>query len=146
MIMRLSVEGPEVFEELKRLLDAHAEEINHGPKPRPNWEAYERLLNSDFYILFTARVDGELIGYAGFFINESMHYMGYNVANCDLIYVKPEYRGQGHRLIEYAEYNLRAAGIHEIMHSVTNEFDYSKTLMRQGYVETERLFAKKLID
>lgn len=98
------------------------------------------------YAMFTARLNGELVGYAGFFLSESMHYMGHNLANCDLIYMKPELRGSGHRLIKYVEHELKAAGIHEIMHSVTVGFDYSKTLVRQGYVESERLFAKKLID
>jgi GNAT superfamily N-acetyltransferase len=96
--------------------------------------------------MFTVRNEGELVGYAGFFVNQSLHVKSIIVASCDLIYMKPEYRGWGHNLIEFANYYLKSSGATLVYHTVTDKFDYSKTLTRQGFKQNERIFAKKLID
>jgi GNAT superfamily N-acetyltransferase len=145
--MRISVENSNVFPELRKLLTDHGNEVlSHGLAPDPNFEAYAELMARDLYVMFTVRHEGELVGYAGFFVNQSLHVKTIIVASCDLIYMKPEHRGWGHNLIEFANYYLKASGVAIVYHTVTEKFDYSKTLTRQGFKQNERIFAKKLID
>ena len=57
----------------------------------PNWEAYLQLDEAGVYVLCTARMDGNIIGYIGDVVHENIHYQTLHAVN-DFMYVLPEYR------------------------------------------------------
>ena len=65
-----------VKEDIKPLLEEHWElvALNQGKiKLNPNWEEYARLDAAGVLRVFTAREDGELVGYCVLVVSRSMH-------------------------------------------------------------------------
>jgi len=135
----------EVFAEMLPMLKRHAHEaIGVDYDIDPDFERYQELINSGHYVLFVVKDAQTIIGYAGFFVSESLHRKGFKLANCDMIYMEPAYRGNGHLLIEACNNEFQAAGFDEIFHTVTHRYDYTSTLTRLGFTEFERVYCKAL--
>ena len=145
MILEFNQADISVFEEMLPILKEHSKYI-FGPDfvLDPDVEGYKRAIENGGYVLFTLRSEGLLVGYAGFWISKSFHSKSVLLANCDLIYVMPAFRGNGHLFIEACDEVLSGMGVNEVMHSVTKNHDYSMTLTRLGFTEFERLFVKSL--
>jgi len=61
--------------EIDKLLSAHHKEIEWvGMYFNPDWKTYHDLIEKKVYRFFVARLDDELIGYAGFFVVNHLHY------------------------------------------------------------------------
>ena len=81
----------EIRFELQPLISAQAEEF--GVDLSLNWGMYIELQRLSEYMAFTARDNGELVGYAGFCIAwNTPHVKDESAAVCDVIYLKPAYR------------------------------------------------------
>lgn len=80
-----------------------------------DWGRYVEGDERDSVVTFTVRSDGELVGYAAYFVSQSLHYSKEKYAVMDVIYLAPEYReaGIGVSLLKFAEEYL------------TEEFDVS---------------------
>ena len=65
------------------------------------------------FVLFTVRDEGNLVGYAPFFLREPMHYEGSLWAFGDVIWVHPEWRkrGLGRELVQFCEAQLSKRGV-----------------------------------
>ena len=66
-----------VKEDIKPLLEEHWKlvALNQGKiKLNPNWEEYARLDAAGKLLAFTAREDGELVGYCVLVVGKSIHY------------------------------------------------------------------------
>lgn len=110
---------------------------------RVDWARYAALEKQNAYVFFTARRDGELVGYAGWFVNEHMHYLGHSVAMNDVIYLKPAARGRtGLGLIRHSEYVLKVLGVDRILWHLKPDHDWSKILTRMGYTQEELIYGK----
>lgn len=87
----------EVLPDLKPLFEETNDEV--GPYPEQpfdvDFDMYDTLAEAGKLAIFTARDDEELIGYGVFMLDDTHNYhIGMRHACSDVIYVKPEYRGQ----------------------------------------------------
>ena len=110
----------EAYPDAKPLLEKHWEELNtsHGEPFNANLAVYEYTEKEGTLMIFTARDEGDLIGYSAVFIHQGLHCMGQKQATQDVFYVSPEHRGGmvGTRLIHTAEKHLKEAGVELMMH------------------------------
>jgi hypothetical protein len=87
----------DVWQEAVELLKRHEAEV--GPlrgqgKLAPNVKAYHEAARNGFFRVFTARVDGLLVGYCVMGVTPHLHYSGLVWAIEDVIYVDREHRGR----------------------------------------------------
>jgi GNAT superfamily N-acetyltransferase len=134
----------DVVEELKPLAVDHHAEVNFFSDTALDidWDRYGR--SQKMYCFITCRVDGELIGWLGFWVHPHIRHKSYLVAIEDWYYIKPEYRrrGWGKKMFESAEGALKAGGVKRIMVSCKTYQDYTPLLEGLGYVNYEKNFTK----
>lgn len=131
------------------LLHRHWQEIAHYPDiPLDvDWEAYEGAEAKGKLRAYTARADGEIIGYASYFVNHNAHYKSSLQAVQDVLYLAPEYRGGriGFRLIRFADEQLRAEGTQAVYHHVKRAHpNLGRLLGFLGYELVDELWARRL--
>lgn len=110
-------------------------------------DRYRALEAADSLRILTARVDGELIGYAVFIVSSHGHYRHSKQAMQDVFYVHPYYRGLriGLKLIKASESLLRAEGCQVVhQHVKVDHPDLGRLLEHQGYTWVERIYSKRL--
>lgn len=137
----------EVVEDIKPLIAKHWEEIAlHKDKIQlnPDWEVYEALNNIDRLRIYTARLDGELIGYFIVLLHKHMHYTDHVYALNDIIYIKPEKRGStlAYRLIKYVEKELVDSGVSVLMINMKTHAPFDSLLEGCGFKNVERVYSK----
>jgi GNAT superfamily N-acetyltransferase len=134
--------------EMEVLFPLHYEElcVTKDFPLSPDYEAYKRLADAGMLRCITVRADGEMIGYAVFFIRPHMHYSTCKTAFEDLYYIRPDYRkGRvGIRLFKYAEDVLKSIGVNRIIMHTKIHMDNSKLFEYLGYTWTDKLFTKIL--
>ena len=134
--------------EMEVLFPLHYEElcVTKDFPLSPDYEAYKRLADAGMLRCITVRADGEMIGYAVFFIRPHMHYSTCKTAFEDLYYIRPDYRkGRvGIRLFKYAEDVLKSIGVNRIIMHTKIHMDNSKLFEYLGYKWTDKLFTKIL--
>jgi len=141
----------DIFMELPELWRAHYEEIANDKDKVPlspdifsylNYEQNNRL------VIFTARDEGKLVGYAFFILQFSLHYKELSMAANDLFYVRPEYRGRfiGGQLIDAAEKEFRQMGIRLIQMRTKTKHNFGRIPERKGFKETEVVYRKYIGD
>ncbi|MEG2173799.1 MAG: GNAT family N-acetyltransferase, partial [Desulfovibrionaceae bacterium] len=95
----------------------------------------------------TARgVQGELAGYAIYFVQAYPHVQHIRMAQSDALYLAPAYRKgfAGLRLLQAAERALVDKGVQNIMQTCTVKKDFGVLLRRMGYVNTETVYRKEI--
>jgi GNAT superfamily N-acetyltransferase len=139
----------EAIDELSELVKLHYEEValhKENVPLAPMWERYSHLEAADAFVLYTARMDGKLIGYSAFFINRHMHYGDTVMAHNDVIFMHPDHRRgvAGIKLIKFCEQQLRDSGVVKITWHVKTNKDWKKILERMGYVAEDIIMGKVL--
>lgn len=137
---------------VEQLLERHFEEIAfYKDIPlNPDWPAYEAAEASGRLQIFTARIHGELVGYAAFILSRNPHYRSSWQASQDVIFVAPEHRNGrvGANLILFAERHLRVESPPvqlTYQHSKASpELDIGPLLKRLGYEFVGTVWAKRL--
>jgi GNAT superfamily N-acetyltransferase len=84
----------DVMDEIRPLLEQHWKEIAHYPDIPldPDYGRYRTLETLGLLRIFTARHDGQLVGYAIYAVNFSLHYRNSRQAQQDVLFVLPAYR------------------------------------------------------
>jgi len=92
----------DIMDEIKPLFQLHYDEIAHYKdiKLSPNYEAYTNGSESGGIKCFTARKNGQLVGYNFFFVYPNMHYSESLQAVQDIIFIHPSHRGFGKKLTQ----------------------------------------------
>lgn len=143
----------EAFAGIKRqiepLIKRHWEEIalnKDAIKLNPDWKEYARLSDSGALRIYTAREDGELVGYFVVIVSKSIHYKDHLFANNDIIFIDKEHRKgtAGIRLIKYAVEQLEAEGITLININTKVHQAFDVVLERQGFNLIERVYSKRV--
>lgn len=137
----------DVIEEITPLLTAHYKEIAHfqAIPLDPDYGRYARMEAAGVLRIFTARLDGSLIGYAIFAVDRSAHYHGSLQACQDILYVHPMNRGGlGLRLIRYCDRALKAEGVDVVRHHVKVAHNFGRMLEREGYELEDVIYVKRL--
>ena len=103
-------------EDARPLLEKHWEEIALNKdtiKLNPDWDAYADLEDVGILKIFTARSDGNLIGYFVVFVRSHIHYKDNLFAYNDILYLDKDYRKgfTGAKLMKFAEKCLKEDGV-----------------------------------
>jgi len=127
------------------LMKANSEEINIFNAPLEiDVEIYEALEEIGHLKCFTARENGVLVGYAVFTVSGHINYTSKLIASQIVIYVKPEFRTLGIRLIKHTEVELKKLGAQIIVQGAPVISRLGVVLERLGYKELETLYSKEI--
>lgn len=138
-----------VKNDVKDLIQKHWEDIALNQdkiKLNPNWEAYANLDRAGMLRFFTARQDGDLIGYFLLIVNRSLHYKDHLFANNDILFLHPDHRKgiAGLRLIKFAEKSLRDEGVSLMNVNTKVHAPFDVIMERMGFNLIERIYSKYL--
>lgn len=139
-----------LVDEFTPLLEQHWREVAHyiDLPMSPQWNRYALLAQAGVMRVYTARIDGRLVGYSVHIVNPSMHY-SVLTASEDILFVLPEHRGTliGLRLIAFADDELQAEGVVLSMRHVKfrEALDYSRMLTtRLHYERIDQILGRRL--
>lgn len=138
-----------VKEEIKPLLEKHWElvALNQGKiKLNPDWVEYARLDAAGVLRIFTARRDGQLIGYFVLLVNRSLHYQDHVFATNDVLFVLPEQRfgSAGYRLVKFVEQWCSDNGVSLMMVNTKVHIPFDRLMLGMGFDLIERVYSKYL--
>lgn len=97
---------------------SETENFRRGEHFSPSYDRYIQCEQIGFFAMFTARSDGQLVGYAGIYITQSMHSQA-TIAVEDTWFLLPDYRKGRNaiRFVKFVESELEARGVTAIMMS-----------------------------
>jgi GNAT superfamily N-acetyltransferase len=138
-----------VKEDIKPLIEKHWEMValNQGTiKLNPNWKEYARLDANGVLRAFTARKDGQLVGYCVLTVSQSIHYSDHVFANNDVTFVLPEHRegATGYKLLKVAEEHCKDNGISLLNINTKVHIPFDNLLIGMGFDLIERIYSKFL--
>lgn len=114
----------------------------------PNWDMYYAMESKGMLASFTARDEGNLIGYAVYFLSPHQHHKEHLTADSDIVYLEPSYRGTGiaFDLYSYAESKLKEKGVSVIMLRMKDRIPFEPLANKLGYSKEEIAYAKWIGD
>lgn len=135
--------------DIKPLLEKHWEEIALNKdkiKLNPDWEAYHNLEDMGALKIFTARADGQLVGYFVVICRKHLHYVDHVFAFNDVIFVSQDFRkgSLGTKLMKFAEQCLKEDGVSVLVVNTKRHKPFDALLMWLGYSHTENIYSKYL--
>jgi ribosomal protein S18 acetylase RimI-like enzyme len=112
----------------------------------PDYELYKFLEEQGMLIVITARELGKLVGYLTYTTTPVLHHKSTKIANADMFYILPSYRGSmlGLRMLRNAEAVLKDKGVQMINMNLKVKLDFGVLLQRVGYLHTELVYSKYL--
>lgn len=139
-----------VYIEIQKLLELHWRDIalNQSKiKLNPDWDRYEEAEKSGQLKIFTARNEGQLVGYFVCLVTKSLHYKDHTFAHNDVLFLHPNYRKglAGWRLMKFAERCLSDDGVALLMVNTKTHKPFDVLLQRLGYSHIENVYSKVLI-
>ena len=148
--MRFSQEilSHDLIVEMIPLLYKHYKEIAHYQDIEldPDYEQYLKIQELGMIRVFTARdeINSSLIGYSVFFVRNNLHYKNSKQAVQDILFLHPERRGVGGKLIDFADTMLTSEGVQVVYHHVKKEHNFGKLLERKRYELIDLIYGKRL--
>lgn len=138
-----------IISEVQDLLIQHYEELTLNKqhiKLKPIWSRYLALEEQGKFITVTARIENELVGYCGFFLDQHIHYENLKLATNDVLFLRKDLRQgmAGIRLIKYSENIMRTVGANKITWHVKYSNDIRPILHRMGYIDEDVIVGKLL--
>jgi hypothetical protein len=137
-----------LFGEHEPLYKKHVFEVGYFKQDKPEmmWGDYFRIEDAGVLRIFCVRAAcSKLIGYAIYFVRQNLHYASTKIAQCDMIYIEPEYRGgTGERFVEWIDGHLKAEGVHAVTHHAKTYYDFGSMLKRQKYEHVENIYVRRL--
>lgn len=138
-----------VRREIEPLLMEHWNEIALNKdiiKLNPDWREYARLDELNALRIYTARKDGELMGYFVIMVSRSLHYKDHLFANNDIVFLtKPARKGlTGLKLVKFAIESLKAEGVTKLHINTKTHQPFDPIMERLGFEEIETVFSKVL--
>lgn len=138
-----------VFEEARALFEPHWNEVAVHKQLRPldiDTERFEEASNKGNFVGVCARVDGVVVGYAGYFLSRHPHYKTWIVAKCDVLFVHPEHRNIfiATGLLKKAEEYLRSLGVNSMVSGTKKHKDLESLFKFMGHEAIETLYEKVL--
>lgn len=137
------------IEDVAPILEEHYKELAHYQDIplKPSFEAYQQVEDGGNLRIYTARLNGAIIGYNVLFIRANMHYSTSKQAAQDIMYVIASERGKGYgrKLISYADECLAVEGVQMVAHHVKLAHSALANILEdQGYELVEMVFTKRL--
>lgn len=139
---------PRLFDEIGPLLQKHYSEIARFQDIPldPDFNRYALMEQADLSRTFTARWNGELVGYAVFYVGPAIQYKSSIQATEDLMFLRPDLRQGRHGLdfLKWIDAALEAEGVDVIYHHVNTDHDYGPILKRMGYETVNVIYGKRV--
>lgn len=137
----------ELLDEARPLFEAHYNEIAHYQDIALdiNEAAYCQLEEAGLLRCFTARYNGELVGYCVFIVRPNLRYSQSLQASQDILYLDKSRRGAlyGKRLLEYCEDRLRAEGVQVVYQHSKADAQIREAIGEIGHrTDVGRIFEK----
>lgn len=136
------------IQEMMPLLEKHYVEIAHYKDIPLNVdvEKYIKFEESGLIRLFTLRTgtENKLVGYAAFIVNTNAHYKDSLQAVQDVIFIDPEYRGNGGAFFDQCDEALKLEGVQAVYHHVKVAHNFGPMLAKRGYELVDLIYAKRL--
>lgn len=144
MITHQAESFSECLDELHALFRLHWNEmVEFQDMPfEPDLEFY---CNSPSVRLFTARTNGDVIGYAIFFVSRNTHSKRVLNAAQDALYLLPEYRGSGNgrSFVEFCNEQLFGEGCQVVWVATKPRNSFAPMLEGLGFRMVETVYAKR---
>jgi len=131
------------------LMERHKRELSPYPDV-PLGVAIERycaLDDAGILRVYTARIDGKLVGYSVFFVQRHLHYESLLVGVQDVLWIAPEHRGGflGARFVKFIDAQLAIEGVQvSVQHVKLKHPDLGRLLVMYGYEASETVYLKRL--
>lgn len=142
-----SVAEIEASPEFAAMAPEYAAESQIGgmPPANPQWETYRAMESLGLLHVFSATLDGKLIGYLSLLVAVLPRY-GVPIVVSESFFVGRKHRktGAGLKLIEAAEEKTRELGATVLLVSAPVGGDLAKVLPRKGYTAGDVVFLKKV--
>lgn len=144
--MKFQREDTSVYAEMKPLTELHYQEIAHYKDIplEPDIETYKTIEEQGCLRLYTARDEGELIGYSIYFLKNNPHYKSSLQASQDILFIRKDKRGQGREFLMWCDEQLKADGVDVVYHHVKAAHNFGPLLERQGYKLIDLIYGKRL--
>jgi GNAT superfamily N-acetyltransferase len=135
--------------DLEALAKDHYSEVNHNPAvPAPKFdkELFRNLERMDMLRIFTAREQGDLVGYLVVVISPDFNVQGNSIPEELGFYIHKSYRakGVGQSLLQFSEQCLKEDGHKTLVMSSTNKNPVDDFYKAMGYKEITRKYEKVL--
>ena len=139
-----------VKQDIQPLLEKHWLETEPNQETillNPDWEQYALLDSAGILHIFTARDNGDLVGYLVMMLSKSIHHKDHLFAATDVVYVKPDYRKThtGADLIKFAESHCKENGVSLMTLNMKVEFPFDRLMTTMGFNLLERVYHKCFI-
>lgn len=148
MITFSTSKGKDCIEQLKKMFDAHYEELSvtKNAKLNPDYDIYMKMDSHNMLEVILCKNDDEVIGYIVFFISPNLHYKDCLLATEDIYYLKPEYRKgtTGIKMFKFAEKYLKSINVNMIKYGTKTHLDNSRLFEYLGYNFIEKIFTKEI--
>ncbi len=135
------------IDEAYPLLRRHFEELGvFKDRPlEPEISTYLAACQLGRFKAFTAREEGKLVGYAGFWVKPHPQQTSVMTALQDVLYMAPEWRGRGDgkRFVNWCDTCLNAEGIRAVFHEVRPENNFSPLLTSLGYEKFSEYYVRR---
>lgn len=140
----------QIIGDIRPLLSRHWEEIANYKEDiplEPDFDLYAAMSDAGLIRFISVRLDGNLIGYAIYFVKKrNLHYNA-SWAVSDIIWIAPEHRnaGVGNGLFDFTENYLRSQGV-KVMQTMTKTGHPALAflLKSRGHGIAEEIYAKVL--
>lgn len=137
-----------LVDEMVPLWIEHYEEIAlyKDLKLSPLMSVYENAQSQKLLRIYTARHDGELVGYQVLFVHPHPHYSEILSANQDILFLAASMRRGliGYRFIKWCDEQLKHDGVGLVFQHVKTTHNFGPLLQRMGYVEHDIIFSRRL--
>lgn len=135
-----------IKEELLSIIHIHWEdaEQDNSYSFSLDWDSYYALEKAGNMKIYTARKDGDLVGYASVYVTGSLFAKNRIEAHYNSIYVKPKYRvgKTAANFIKYIEKQLFKIGAKKINISTLSHQPFDRLLEWLDYEHTEKVYSK----
>lgn len=133
-------------ETLKELSQLHYKEVAPYDDIPLNvqWARFIKLNELDVLKMYGVRKDTKLVGYALFFIQDSLEYSPSLQASLNNIFIHPDFRGRGLDFISWCDEQLKEEGVQVVYHHVKVKNDYGVALEKIGYKKMNIDYSKRL--
>jgi GNAT superfamily N-acetyltransferase len=131
------------------LLELHREELatyKHLMILKPDMDKYRAIDAAGNLLGLGLFNEDKIVGYSIFIITNALHYADLKIAQNDILYIHPDYRGTqwGIRLIKASEDAIKERGIKMIMWHGKENTSFSSLMPRLGYLVQDIMFSKEL--
>lgn len=110
----------------------------------PSFERYNSYAKSGWFVQFTVRDEGRLVGYAGAYVVPSMHSQQL-ISTEDTWYLSPDYRKGWNaiRFYRFMEDHGKKLGVVEATMTMPEEKSLNPLVARLGYTCVAKLYSKQ---